>query len=219
MKKVTEENPENRASGNETTKEKILNAAEALFVERGYEGVSVSDIAAKSETTKGHLYYYFKNKESLFEAVLDRHLTLQRQTLMKAAVAGADMKGSIHAALDAYIDFIERNPGFPRLIQREMCSHSKSIVKISDGMAPVQAWGAGVLAGLLPMSGPASSKHFLFSVYSMVLNYYTYASMLERMWGIDVWGEQALAERRAHLHIVLDMIIESFINNKPGAAA
>lgn len=196
------------------TREKILKAAEELFVERGFDGVSISDIARRSATTKGHLYYYFENKEVLFDAVLKQHLDAQRHILAQVAIASGDIKERIHIALDSYIDFIEKNPGFPKLIQREMCSQSKSVEKISDGMAPVHAWGAGMLAQILPGEGPATAKHFFFSIYSMTLNYYTYAGMLERLWGIDPMSDSARAERRAHIHLMADLIIENIIAGK-----
>lgn len=204
------------ASTSVDTREKLLRAAEELFVERGLDGVSVSDIAKKSGTTKGHLYYYFENKEQLFDAVLKEHLDAQRDMLSGVALtAGGDVKGRIHDALDAYIDFIEKNPGFPRLIQREMCSNSGSVEKIAAGMAPVHAWGAGMLAQFLPGEGPATAKHFFFSIYSMTLNYYTYAGMLERLWGIDPLSVSALAERRAHAHLMVDLIINHVLPEKP----
>ena len=199
------------------TREKLLKAAEELFVESGFDGVSISEIARKSGTTKGHLYYYFKNKEELFEAVLRRHLDAQRDMLAAAAAAGGGIKERIHTALDSYIDFIEGNPGFPRLIQREMCAQSKSVEIISDGMAPVHAWGAAILAAVLPEQGPATARHFFFSIYSMTLNYYTYSGMLERMWGVDPMSEAALAERRAHLHLMADLIIENIMPGKTAA--
>ncbi len=190
------------------TREKLLNAAEKLFIERGFDGCSVSDIARRSKTAKGHLYYYFKNKESLFDAVLDRHLTAQRLALAEAAAASGNMREKVHSTLDAYVNFIEKNPGFPKLIQREICSGSKSVRKISAGMAPVHAWGASVFEEILPPDGPVSARHFFFSIYSMTLNYYTYEGMLGRLWGTNASSESARAERRAHLHAVADIIID-----------
>jgi len=195
--------PEKPRSAGGPMREKLLNEAEALFIERGFDGVSVSDIARRSKTSKGHLYYYFKNKEALFAAVLERHLSAQRVALLKAASAGGGMRERVHTALDAYVDFIEANPGFPRLIQRER--------RISDGMAPVHSWGEEMFSTILPRSGPASAKHFFFSIYSMTLNYYTYSAMLERLWGAAPASADALAERRAHLHEMADMIIEKYL--------
>ena len=50
-------------------RETIIEKALLLFSSRGYEGVSVSELAESSGITKPTLYYYFGNKEGLFEAV------------------------------------------------------------------------------------------------------------------------------------------------------
>ena len=42
------------------TKEKILKSAEKLFAERGYDAVSIDDIAKEAETTKSLFFYYFE---------------------------------------------------------------------------------------------------------------------------------------------------------------
>jgi AcrR family transcriptional regulator len=51
------------------TKEAILAAARRLFAERGYNGVSVPDIARAVDVTHGALYHHFPTKEALFRAV------------------------------------------------------------------------------------------------------------------------------------------------------
>jgi len=53
------------------TREKILNAAVALFHEFGYNGTSVQDIVRKADVPKGSFYNYFKSKEELAIAASD----------------------------------------------------------------------------------------------------------------------------------------------------
>ena len=54
------------------TKERILLTALRLFAERGYEAVSVSDIAQELGITKGALYKHYRNKRDIFENILTR---------------------------------------------------------------------------------------------------------------------------------------------------
>ncbi|GBQ12116.1 TetR/AcrR family transcriptional regulator [Swaminathania salitolerans] len=49
----------------------ILDGAEAVFLERGYEGASMSQIACKARVSKGTLYNHFENKAALFGAVIE----------------------------------------------------------------------------------------------------------------------------------------------------
>ncbi len=53
----------------------ILDAARDLFTEFGYRSVTVSQIAEKASVAKGTVYLYFKDKESLFYALIDEFLT------------------------------------------------------------------------------------------------------------------------------------------------
>lgn len=53
------------------TRQAILNTAQALFREKGYNAVSVGEIAAALGISKGNLTYYFKRKEEIVEALLE----------------------------------------------------------------------------------------------------------------------------------------------------
>jgi len=56
----------------EERKKEILDAALELFVTKGYEKTSVSDIVQRVNVAQGLFYYYFKSKEEVFRAVLER---------------------------------------------------------------------------------------------------------------------------------------------------
>ncbi len=53
----------------------ILNAAEPLFYAKGYHETAISDIAQKMGVAQGTLYYYFKSKEEILEALINRELS------------------------------------------------------------------------------------------------------------------------------------------------
>lgn len=53
----------------------ILDAAEALFHKRGYQKTMIGDIVKKVGVAHGTFYYYFKSKEEIVEALIDRHLS------------------------------------------------------------------------------------------------------------------------------------------------
>jgi AcrR family transcriptional regulator len=59
----------------EERKHEILDAAEALFASRGYEAATVSDILTAVNIAKGTFYYYFKSKEDVLDAIVDRRIS------------------------------------------------------------------------------------------------------------------------------------------------
>lgn len=59
------------SASQELTKEMILQKARALFVEKGFQDVSMRSIAKQVGCTHGALYYHFKNKAELFYAIVE----------------------------------------------------------------------------------------------------------------------------------------------------
>lgn len=53
----------------------ILDTAEQLFSDKGYRGTTISDIAKSMDAAQGMLYYYFKSKEEILEALINRQAT------------------------------------------------------------------------------------------------------------------------------------------------
>ena len=58
-----------RAEQSEKTRRALLDAARALFTERGYTNTSTEEVVRRSQVTRGALHYHFRDKVTLFEAV------------------------------------------------------------------------------------------------------------------------------------------------------
>ncbi|CUH96660.1 hypothetical protein P22_2750 [Propionispora sp. 2/2-37] len=67
----------------------ILNTAEHLFTVKGYFGTTVSDIAKEMGVTQGMFYYYFKSKEEILEALLNRQVALFLSEIRDMACSNA----------------------------------------------------------------------------------------------------------------------------------
>jgi AcrR family transcriptional regulator len=59
----------------EERKKEILDAAEKLFADKGYEAATVNDILDAVRIAKGTFYYYFKSKEDVLDALIDRRIS------------------------------------------------------------------------------------------------------------------------------------------------
>jgi AcrR family transcriptional regulator len=84
---------------NNVTEAEILDAAERLFNERGYTGVTLQQIAAAVHMRHASLYYYApQGKEQLYVAVMERTFRQHGDGLMSAIIeAGDDLRAQIHA--------------------------------------------------------------------------------------------------------------------------
>lgn len=72
------------------TREKILDAAEMLFQRRGVSRTSLQDIATEAELTRGAIYWHFKDKAEMFNAMMERATMPLEQAMDCAKVARPD---------------------------------------------------------------------------------------------------------------------------------
>lgn len=89
----------------------ILEAAYEEFVLKGYAATRLEDVAARAGVTKGTIYFYFENKERVFEATIDE---ISKAPVAAFQVAGAPWTGNLRIDVRAYLDrlytFIALNP-------------------------------------------------------------------------------------------------------------
>lgn len=94
-----------------TTKEKIVETALDLFSQRGYDGVSVRDIARAVGIRESSLYNHFPGKRAIFDAIVDLCLRQSERYYQENALPfrpGDDVSPFRGAGLDALQDLIER---------------------------------------------------------------------------------------------------------------
>src|SRR2546430_10190455 len=91
------------------TRSRILTAARELFVDRGYAGTSVRDIAEHLGMTKGALYYHFSSKEDLLYALVEPLLEA-----LEEFTAHARDTGRIGDLIRGMVDLLDKHRGLLR---------------------------------------------------------------------------------------------------------
>ena len=95
-----------REKERESRRSAILKAARKLFFDRGFKNVTVDNIAAKAEVSKGSVYLYFKSKEEIYTQILINDSINSFQDLEKKFSAkGAPAEELLLAFADSYIDY------------------------------------------------------------------------------------------------------------------
>ena len=97
---------ETRSTKGAATRDQILNAAARLIHVQGYQSTSLDDVLRESGVGKGNFYYYFKSKEDLGYAIIDRITQgfVERSLEPAFADAEADPVAQIHAFLDRVLE-------------------------------------------------------------------------------------------------------------------
>ena len=107
-----------REQYSEATRNALLEAATALFFERGFGRTALEDVAAAAQVTRGAVYHHFTNKQQLFEAVLDSLESQAKQRVTAATAGVGDPWESAMAGLDAFLELC-CDPVYGRLVWQE----------------------------------------------------------------------------------------------------
>lgn len=86
----------------------IINAAEKLFFSKGFDNVSMRDIASEVDLSKATLYLYFQNKDSLFFAIVLRGTRILNSMIRDAVAEGNKGIDKVVAYTKAYNDFTQQ---------------------------------------------------------------------------------------------------------------
>ena len=88
----------------ELTRQHLLDKAELLFLERGVSRTSLQDIATAAGTTRGAIYWHFKDKADLFNAMMERVVLPMEQALQSAAsTTGTDADSPLQHLVDTML--------------------------------------------------------------------------------------------------------------------
>ena len=93
-----------RVERGQATRAQVLEVAERLFTDLGYEATSISTVLAETGVSRGAFYHHFPSKEALFETVLESVEARVEATLRKAAAKETDPVEAIRAGCRAWLD-------------------------------------------------------------------------------------------------------------------
>lgn len=102
------------------TEQKILEAAEIVFHEKGYDGARMQEIADKATINKGLLHYYFKSKDALFDTIFGLALRRMIGNLNSILLLEIPLEEKIDLMIDGYMNMLMRNSSLPSFLINEL---------------------------------------------------------------------------------------------------
>lgn len=128
-------------AGPAATRNRILDAAEALFAENGLAGTAVRDIARDVGLTAASLYNHFSGKQELYEAVLERGVQplIEMMQQLDARAQTMDARAQL---IEDIMKHLGSRPHLPRLIHHEVISGGSYLAKLGRSwLRPLIATG------------------------------------------------------------------------------
>jgi AcrR family transcriptional regulator len=126
------------------TREHLIEVATKLFAERGYEDTSIETVLQQASVSRGSLYHHFKNKEALFEAVLEAMENNIGLRVMDAASDATDAKEMLRLGALAWVQLA----GDP-VVQRVLLIDAPSVLGWDRWRALEERHALGLVRGVL----------------------------------------------------------------------
>lgn len=106
------------------TENRILQAAEEEFLQKGLEGARTTAIAERAGVTHAMLHYYFRTKNMLFERIVEEKMRNAGNIMLEVFVKGdMPLMERVRRGVERHFDFIAANPNLPRFVIQEIYSH------------------------------------------------------------------------------------------------
>lgn len=99
-------------------REQLIEIARSVFAEKGFDGASVEEIAARAEVSKPVIYEHFGGKEGLYAVVVDREVR-QLLDMMRGALTSGSPRVLLEQAALALLDYIEESSEGFRILVRD----------------------------------------------------------------------------------------------------
>lgn len=199
----------------ERSRTAILDAAERLFAEQGYDATSLTQVGAAAGVSRGTPGYFFRSKAELYQAVLDRAFAEVSDAVRSGrarALASNEAPDTILAgAVSDYFDFLAARPNFVRLIEREALNGARS----SEGVSHISA-GQEALAAISAELGlddteSGEAAQLLLSIISLCWFPMIHARTVAPAVGVRLENSQQLEQRKRH---VIGLVLHGLRGNR-----
>jgi TetR/AcrR family transcriptional regulator len=196
----------------------ILKAAERVYAEHGLAGARTEAIAAAAGVNKALLYYYFKSKDALYQAVVGSQVHEFQQRAREILSAKGPAGPILLQYVGYHFDFIGTHPHYPRIFQRMMMESDRRLERlIREHSMPlkellVAVLGRGIRSGEF---SHVNKGHTIVSISGLTTHYFNIAPAFRMITGQDPYSKANLARRKAE---VLNFIRYALFMNPEAAA-
>lgn len=113
----------------QNTEDKIVNAAKAVFIQKGMDGARMQEIANEAGINKALLHYYFRTKAKLFEKIFSLVFKDIFEVFEMAVMKELDFEQFLEQFITEYIKLLKRKPYIPQFVIHELNRNPERIVE------------------------------------------------------------------------------------------
>jgi len=188
------------------TRAAILAAAGRIFATSGLAGARTDAIAAAAGVNKALLYYYFKSKESLYEAAVEDHFSEFNRQALEVLTAPGPARAVLLRYVSLHFDFISARHQSAPLFQQLMMAGGKFLERLIRKYFAPRSEALGKLIERGMRNGEfrrVDPFHSAVSIASLIVFYFSAAPVLQLLGHSDAYSAAKLKRRKQE---VLDFI-------------
>src|SRR5262245_30387231 len=196
----------------EQTRERILDAAEALFADRGFEGTALRDVAARVGIRTPSLYNHFPSKEALYAAVLERTIEPVLAVLSEIVQSPQASRPGSREVVERVMAVLARRPDLPRLVAHEALAggeHLRPLLQKVVAPVLVRAQEAVLTTPGAERWGRERAPLLVLAAYHMVVGHFAIAPFYRELSGQDLLEPEALDRQTQFLADVLELLFSA----------
>jgi len=188
------------------TRAAILAAAEQIFAKSGLAGARTDAIAVSAGVNKALLYYYFKSKGGLYEAVVEDHFREFNRQALEVLAAPGTARTVLLRYVSLYFDFISARQRYAALYQQLMTARGGPLERlvrkyfVPRSAAFNKLLERGIRDGEFRRT---DARHTAISIVGLIVFYFSATPVLQLLGHADAYGVATLRRRKQE---VLDFI-------------
>jgi len=196
-----------------SSREKILDVAEALFARRGYAGVGLREVAVAAGLSKSSLFHHFRGKASLYGEVLACVLTRIQERVAPVLRQPEGPKERFERWICALIDHLAEHPTTARLLLRALFEDEEFATDPPEEAERAEAILASIVAGVQGLLREGmqtgvfrrvSVGHTLQTLIGATVYHFASAEIGEGILGRPLFSAEAVAARKAEVIALLE---------------
>jgi TetR/AcrR family transcriptional regulator len=181
------------------TRAAILSAAANVFAESGLAGARTDAIADAAHVNKAMLYYYFKSKDQLHEAVVEDHFAEFNRQALEVLNGPGSARDFLLRYVNLHFDFISARHRYACLYQQLMMAGGKPLERLVQryftprGEAFDRLLARGMRSGEFRR---AELRHTAISIIALIVFYFSAGQVLQLFMKEDIYSEANLKKRK-----------------------
>ncbi len=180
-------------------REQILLAAEQVFADRGFKGTTTREVAEQAGIASSLIFYYFKNKVALYEAVFQNFFEQLEDLMQQNLSLDLDRLGKLRQFLFTFTDFASGHRNMMRILLREIIDNGRIVEKIAqDYFKPLYEIAVDFLkeGQREALFREVDPLHFIHSFIGMNLFYFVGGPIFEAVGAEDPYGAEEVERRK-----------------------